>query len=239
MGPGHQVGSRSLLLRAPPSVQQYCSKFSITREGACWKHRISGTVPDQPNLTCISLSYSYAHARLRSTGLEEFSQHGKSARIVPVSRAHQEKCPFSHENCPFLNSEKSKVFPVQRTQTAPESAGCQPTSSSRDALCRCFVPRKPVYSLTFCSVPLLPGELDNVLKSCKYLSLSFLCIQPSSCTKQKATQAQYQELKEFVQVCYVRVQNPAASLTHLTSGKELGGEHWFFPLPPTAGTLLN
>ena len=73
-------------------------------------------------------------------------------------------------------------------------------------LCRCFMPRKPVYSLMFCSVPLLPGELDNVLKSCKYLSLSFLCVKPSSCTKQKATQAQYQELEEFVQVCYVRVQ---------------------------------
>ena len=154
MGLGFHVDSRSVLLRAPLSVQQYYSKLSMTQEGACQKHRIPGTVLDQVNLTYTSarsLGYSYAHSSLRSTGLENFSQYaaapaakshqsctilcdpiygsppgspipGKSAKIVSVSRRYiffsrKKKMPIFPCELSIPKSERSKIFPAQRTET--------------------------------------------------------------------------------------------------------------------------
>ena len=153
MGLGFHLDSRSVLLRAPLSVQQYCSKLSLTQEGACWKHRIPGTVLDQVNLTYTSvrsLSYSFAHSSLRSTGLENFPQYaaaaksrqscpilcnpidgsppgspvpGKSVKIVSVSRRYiffsrRKKMSIFPCELSIPQSERSKIFPAQRTETA-------------------------------------------------------------------------------------------------------------------------
>lgn len=96
-----------------------------------------------------------------------------------------------------------------------------------------FHARKSIYSLMVYSVPLLLGNLDSVLKLFKYLSLSFLCIKPSSCSKQKATHAPYQELGEPAQGSGVRgCRSSAANPEHCTSAEEPEvGEHWFCPHP--------
>ena len=196
-----------------------------------------------------SLSYSYNHSSLRSTGLEKFSQYGKSAKIVSVSRrciffSRKKKCPFSPVICLFL-SQKDQRFFQPREQKLPKiwnrNRICRLSANLIISRCCCFLmPRKPVYIFMFCSVPLLPGEHDNALKSWKFLSVSFLCMKPSTCLNKKTTWAQYQELEKFVQGSVMQgCRSPAASPTHLTSANELRGDRWYYPTPLTPRALVN
>ena len=211
-----------------------------------------------------SLSYSYTHSSLRSTGLEKFSQYGKSAKIVSVSRrciffsrkknAHfplwfvyssvRKIKDFSSLNCLFL-SQKDQRFFQPGEQKLPKiwnrNRICRLSANLIISRCCCFLmPRKPVYIFMFCSVPLLPGEHDNALKSLKFLSVSFLCMKPSTCLNKKTTWAQYQELEKFVQGSVMQgCRSPAASPTHLTSVNELRGDCWYYPTPLTPRALVN
>ena len=162
----------------------------------------------------------------------------------------KKKCQFFPVNCLFLSQKDQRFFQPREQKLLRiwnRNRICRLSANliiSRCSvllpLCCSLVPRKPVYIFMFCSVPLLPGKHDNALKSWKFLSVSFLCMKPSTCLNKKTTWAQYQELEKFVWGSVMQeCRSPVASPTHLTSANELRGDCWFYPTPLAPRTLVN
>lgn len=182
MLPGHQAPVPGSTAHRPAILQS--SGLSITWEGAGWNHNLKhSSGPTEVNMHFSKIPWlftcSFKFGKHWSRGISPMCEKCKNCTGLQTSP--ENKAQFPLENGLLLKSQKWKCFPFLRTNTASASAGYKPASSSWDALCRCLLPRKPAYSLMFCSA--LPGNLDSVLKAFNFLLLSFLCMKPSSHTK--------------------------------------------------------